>query len=27
MDEGAVRARMNTGKLYVDQGEGLEALS
>ena len=26
MDEGAVRARMNTGELYVDQGEGLEAL-
>ena len=26
MDEDAVRARMNTGELYVDQGEGLEAL-
>ena len=26
MDEDAVRARMDTGELYVDQGEGLEAL-
>ena len=26
MDEDAVRARMNTGELYVDVGEGLEAL-